>query len=105
MAEVDRKISTTIQAVFRYRMGNIRFRFNPGKARMTDEKDAATMDTAAAPAKTPTPAAKRALAEAEARRRTYHEKEVELPKEFGGRGGKEPGRYGDWEIKGLTSDF
>ncbi|MBN9270735.1 MAG: DUF1674 domain-containing protein, partial [Mesorhizobium sp.] len=27
------------------------------------------------------------------------------PKEIGGRGGKEPGRYGDWEVKGLTSDF
>jgi hypothetical protein len=27
------------------------------------------------------------------------------PKEKGGRGGLEPGRYGDWEIKGLTSDF
>ncbi|TIW91676.1 MAG: DUF1674 domain-containing protein, partial [Mesorhizobium sp.] len=24
---------------------------------------------------------------------------------IGGRGGKEPGRYGDWEVKGLTSDF
>ena len=33
------------------------------------------------------------------------EKEAALPKEIGGRGGKEPGRYGDWEVKGLTSDF
>jgi hypothetical protein len=50
-------------------------------------------------------AAKRALAEAEARRLAYRKKEAALPKEHGGRGGKEPGRYGDWEIKGLTSDF
>ena len=52
-----------------------------------------------------TPAARRALGEAEERRRSYLSREAALPKEFGGRGGKEPGRYGDWEIKGLTSDF
>ena len=52
-----------------------------------------------------TPEAQRALAEAEARRQSYREAEARLPKEIGGRGGKEPGRYGDWEVKGLTSDF
>ncbi|ESX07856.1 MULTISPECIES: DUF1674 domain-containing protein [unclassified Mesorhizobium] len=52
-----------------------------------------------------TPAASRALAEAEARREAYRQKEAALPKEIGGRGGKEPGRYGDWEVKGLASDF
>ncbi|MBB6465549.1 hypothetical protein HNQ96_001407 [Aminobacter lissarensis] len=51
------------------------------------------------------PAAKRALAEAEARREAYEAEQAKLPREIGGRGGKEPGRYGDWEIKGLTSDF
>ncbi|BCH29976.1 DUF1674 domain-containing protein [Mesorhizobium sp. L-8-10] len=51
------------------------------------------------------PAALRALAEAEARRDEYYEREAAMPKEIGGRGGHEPGRYGDWEIKGLTSDF
>lgn len=50
-------------------------------------------------------AAKRALAEAEARRRAIDAKGAFAPKEKGGRGGLEPGRYGDWEIKGLTSDF
>ncbi|TIU16736.1 MAG: DUF1674 domain-containing protein, partial [Mesorhizobium sp.] len=44
-------------------------------------------------------------AEADARRTDYLAQEAALPKEIGGRGGKEPGRYGDWEIKGLTSDF
>ena len=58
-----------------------------------------------APPKELTPAARRALAEAEARRTAYREKEAALPKEIGGRGGREPGRYGDWEVKGLTSDF
>ncbi|MDX8531692.1 DUF1674 domain-containing protein [Mesorhizobium sp. VK25A] len=57
------------------------------------------------PQKKLTPAAQRALAEAEARRRNYRTAEAQLPKEIGGRGGKEPGRYGDWEVKGLTSDF
>lgn len=52
-----------------------------------------------------TPAAERALAEAAARREAYKAEEARLPREIGGRGGKEPGRYGDWEIKGLTSDF
>jgi hypothetical protein len=52
-----------------------------------------------------TPAARRALAEAEARRKQIDEAAKQLPKEQGGRGGLEPGRYGDWEIKGLTSDF
>ena len=50
-------------------------------------------------------AAQRALDEAAARREEYRKQEAALPKEFGGRGGNEPGRYGDWEIKGLTSDF
>ncbi|MER9216440.1 DUF1674 domain-containing protein [Mesorhizobium sp. M0663] len=57
------------------------------------------------PQKPLTPAARRALVEAEARREKYREKEAAQPREIGGRGGKEPGRYGDWEVKGLTSDF
>ena len=68
---------------------------------MTDEKDG----TGAISAKPLTPTANRALAEAEARREIYRQQEAALPKELGGRGGNEPGRYGDWEIKGLTSDF
>ena len=52
----------------------------------------------------PTPAARRALAEADARRRALAEAEL-APKELHGRGGQEPVRYGDWEVKGLASDF
>lgn len=48
-------------------------------------------------------AAKRALAEAEARRKAA--KPAGLPLEEGGPKGLEPTRYGDWEKKGLTSDF
>jgi hypothetical protein len=50
-------------------------------------------------------AAQRALAEAEARRAALDAKVAAAPREEGGRGGLDPARYGDWEIKGLTSDF
>ncbi|MDX5383472.1 MAG: DUF1674 domain-containing protein [Rhodobacterales bacterium] len=49
------------------------------------------------------PAALRALAEAEERRKRA--KALELPKELGGRNGPEPVRYGDWEKKGIAIDF
>ena len=49
------------------------------------------------------PAARRALAEAEARRKAADE--PVLPKELGGRKGPEPVRYGDWEKKGIAVDF
>ena len=52
-----------------------------------------------------TPEAERALAEAAARRAERDKQPADAPKELGGRGGPEPTRYGDWEIKGLTSDF
>ncbi|NNF70948.1 MAG: DUF1674 domain-containing protein [Rhodobacteraceae bacterium] len=48
-------------------------------------------------------AAKRALAEAEERRKAA--KELELAPELGGRDGPEPVRYGDWERKGIAVDF
>jgi hypothetical protein len=50
------------------------------------------------------PAAQRALAEAEARRKAA-EGNAPLPAELGGRDGPEPVRYGDWEKKGLAIDF
>jgi hypothetical protein len=53
--------------------------------------------------KTLTPEARRALAEAEERRR--QQQKVALPKEVNGRKGPEPTRFGDWENKGITSDF
>ena len=57
------------------------------------------------PAKSLSPAARRALAEAAARRRQIDAAAAALPHEKGGRGGLDPVRYGDWEIKGLTADF
>ena len=49
------------------------------------------------------PAAKRALAEAAARRVTADARKP--PMELGGRDGPDPARYGDWEKKGLAIDF
>lgn len=48
-------------------------------------------------------AARRALAEAEERRRKA--RPADLPPELGGRDGPEPVRYGDWEKKGIAVDF
>jgi hypothetical protein len=52
-----------------------------------------------------TPAAERALAEAEARRKAAAAAATAQPKEFQGPKGPEPTRYGDWERKGIASDF
>ena len=52
-----------------------------------------------------TPAAERALAEAEARRKAAEANARPAAKEFQGPKGPEPTRYGDWENKGIASDF
>ena len=49
------------------------------------------------------PAAQRALREAEERRKAVPP--VEPAPEIGGRGGADPARFGDWEIKGRAIDF
>ena len=55
------------------------------------------------PAKKLTPAAQRALEEAKARREVAAHQD--RPVEVNGRAGPEPVRYGDWESKGIASDF
>jgi hypothetical protein len=54
-----------------------------------------------------TPAAQRALAEADERRRQQDaaRQEQAHAKELGGREGPDPVRYGDWENGGIVSDF
>jgi hypothetical protein len=62
----------------------------------------------AGPARPPlSEAARRALAEAAERRRSAEEKLRELARvrEINGRGGLDPVRYSDWEVKGIASDF
>jgi hypothetical protein len=58
------------------------------------------------PARKLSPQAKRALAEAEARRKEAAKTEAAKgPKEIQGPSGPEPTRFGDWERKGIASDF
>ena len=57
----------------------------------------------AAPGKTLTPAARRALEEAAERRAKA--KPIDMTPEIGGPTGLEPTRYGDWEKGGIASDF
>jgi hypothetical protein len=70
---------------------------------MTD--DSSLPATAESERKPLTPAAKRALAEAEARRKAAEVNAKPAAKEFQGPKGPEPTRYGDWENKGIASDF
>jgi hypothetical protein len=56
------------------------------------------------PDKPLTPAARRALEEAEARRQTAAAEEARQI-ELGGPKGLEPTRFGDWERKGIAVDF
>jgi hypothetical protein len=57
------------------------------------------------PRKPLSPAAQRALDEADARRRLAEARDAPVQKEFQGPQGPEPTRYGDWERKGIASDF
>jgi hypothetical protein len=69
----------------------------------SERKDRAEADAA----KPLSPAARRALAEAAERRAAIDARAAGIAKgkEQGGRGGLEPVRYDDWEVKGLASDF
>ena len=72
---------------------------------MTDKFNDTELNDNADPRKIDTlpPAAQRALKEAEERRAAADGEKP--PREIGGRGGKDPARFGDWEIKGRTIDF
>jgi hypothetical protein len=71
-----------------------------------DDKDGETSkDEGAVRPGARTPEAERALAEAAARRAEIDRKTAARPTELSGRPGPEPTRYGDWESKGIASDF
>lgn len=70
---------------------------------MTDDITPANENEAKAPTKILSGAAKRALKEAEERRQAQASQEP--AKEYGGRGGEDPSRFGDWEIDGRAIDF
>ena len=61
-------------------------------------------DTQESPKKKLSPAAKRALAEADERRKNRGQAQSLKP-EKGGPKGVEPTRYGDWERGGIAYDF
>ena len=56
-----------------------------------------------APARVLPAAAMRALAESQARQAAATQ--ADRPVELSGRKGPEPVRYGDWEVKGIATDF
>lgn len=68
-----------------------------------DNDNAETASEPVAGPKQLSPAAQRALKEAEERRQAAAQKT--MPEEFGGRGGADPARFGDWEINGRAIDF
>jgi hypothetical protein len=72
---------------------------------MTDDPAPPAAATSIPERKPLTPAAERALAEAEARRKAAEANAKPMAKEFQGPKGPEPTRYGDWENKGIASDF
>jgi hypothetical protein len=69
-----------------------------------DRLDSPTEKEVKTEPKTLSPQARRALAEAEERRRRAAPAPA-MPPEFNGPKGPEPVRYGDWERKGIASDF
>jgi hypothetical protein len=72
---------------------------------MTDDPSRPVAAESSPERKVLSPAAQRALAEAEARRLAAAAEAKARPKELQGPKGPEPTRYGDWENKGIASDF
>jgi hypothetical protein len=64
-----------------------------------------TPESAPEPPRVLSPAAVRALAEAEARRAVRDAAASPPAREMGGSKGPDPVRYGDWENGGIASDF
>jgi hypothetical protein len=75
---------------------------SPTNSRTDAEREVASSPP---PPRAVSPAARRALAEAQARRAEIDRLVRERPAEVRGRRGPEPVRYGDWEVKGIACDF
>jgi hypothetical protein len=80
-------------------------RHNRGAGFMADPENDDRASTAGAEARELSPAAQRALQEADARRAANEGDKKTASKEVGGRDGPDPTRYGDWEKGGIASDF
>jgi hypothetical protein len=72
---------------------------------MTDDPSSPDSAVSSTERKPLSPAAQRAFDEAEARRKAAAAEAQSRPQEFQGPKGPEPTRYGDWENKGIASDF
>ncbi len=73
---------------------------------MSEAEGSTPAEESAEPVRRPlSPAAQRALAEAAARQAEIDERARDNAREKGGRGGLDPVRFGDWEIKGIAADF
>jgi hypothetical protein len=79
--------------------------FENGTLAMSDDSTRSEIFTTIPERKPLAPAARRALAEAEARRKAAAADAKPRPTELQGPKGPEPTRYGDWERKGIASDF
>lgn len=79
----------------------------PGVTAMNDHPSSShSADAVSVATRKPlSPQAQRALAEAEERRAKAAQENKHSPKEHQGPKGPEPTRYGDWEHKGICSDF
>jgi hypothetical protein len=75
------------------------------KPKTTEEAESVPATAFGAERKQLPAAAQRALAEAEARRKAAEANPHPMAKELQGPKGPEPTRYGDWENKGIASDF
>jgi hypothetical protein len=110
VARVGAGVGTDIDFHQRYFILRVGHRYAKSDAMPTEQKTSVPPAAGTAEHPTPeqrplTPAARRALEEAAARRAERDRNQAEQAKETGGRGGLEPTRYGDWEVSGLTSDF
>lgn len=79
---------------------NARANTEPETIRLTEDREGARR-----PGRAKSAPARRALEEAARRRAEADAAAMPRPKEIDGRDGPDPARYGDWEVKGIISDF
>jgi hypothetical protein len=101
----NRPTNFTVAVSSLSRSVELREQIRVGNREMTDHPLPAEAAAATPERKPLTPAAQRALAEAEARRQAAEAQAKPAAKEFQGPKGPEPTRYGDWETRGIASDF
>ena len=103
-AQLGERLRTRDLAIFDFMMPTATHEPDKTEASGAEEPVARTGDLIAARRRA---AAARASAEAAARRAEAdeHARAAERQIEISGRGGPDPVRYGDWEVKGIATDF